>query len=203
MPCASGSALHRRPGGYRWKSLFLAQGSELRFFHDGIFHYAQVREDLLVCKGRPVSPRQFMLAVIGEPRNTWHAPWCAGPATPAGSGRSCSGAHSRPARRRGIAHRRHARSGRRHGANAGHGERRRQESAGACPAAVRTPPYRLAPRYGQAGGRVAAGLSSVCSTARVPSGIGTDLPLGRCTYTCTKCPAAAGTGSSLRYSAIS
>jgi len=68
-------AMHRRPGGYQWKSLFLAHGSELRFFHDGIFHYAEVREDLLLYKGRPVSPRQFMLAVIGEPRNAWHELW--------------------------------------------------------------------------------------------------------------------------------
>ncbi|WP_305823733.1 hypothetical protein [Massilia brevitalea] len=68
-------AAPRRPGGYQWKCLFLAHGSELRFFHDGQFHYAEVRDDLLVHNNRPVSPRQFMLGVIGEPRNAWHELW--------------------------------------------------------------------------------------------------------------------------------
>lgn len=68
-------AAPRRPGGYQWKCLFLAHGSELRFFHDGRFHYAEVRDDLLVHNNRPVSPRQFMLDIIGEPRNAWHELW--------------------------------------------------------------------------------------------------------------------------------
>lgn len=34
-----------------------------------------MRDDLLVHNNRPVSPRQFMLGVIGEPRNAWHELW--------------------------------------------------------------------------------------------------------------------------------
>ena len=79
------SAAGRRPGGYQWKCLFLAHGSELRVFHDGRYHYAEVRNDLLVHENRPISPRQFALAVFGEPRNAWRELWVRRPS----DARSC------------------------------------------------------------------------------------------------------------------
>lgn len=68
-------ASQRRPGGYQWKCLFLAHGSELRVYHEGRYHYAEVCQDLLMHGGRPLSPRQFVLAVMGEPRNAWRELW--------------------------------------------------------------------------------------------------------------------------------
>lgn len=79
------SAAGRRPGGYQWKCLFLAHGSELRVFHDGRYHYAEVRNDLLVHENRPISPRQFALAVFGELRNAWRELWVRRPS----DARSC------------------------------------------------------------------------------------------------------------------
>ena len=61
----------RRPGGYQWKCLFLPHGSQLRIFFSGCFHYAEVKDDMLVHANRPVSPRQFLLAVACEGRNAW------------------------------------------------------------------------------------------------------------------------------------
>lgn len=64
-----------RPGGYQWKSLFLPHGTELRISTDAGFFYAQVSGDVIVYKGKAVSPRQFTLAAAGEARNTWRDVW--------------------------------------------------------------------------------------------------------------------------------
>ncbi len=68
-------AFHRRPGGYQWKCLFLGHGSELRVYHEGRYHYAEVSQDVLMYGARQVSPRQFVLAVMGDPRNAWRELW--------------------------------------------------------------------------------------------------------------------------------
>lgn len=57
--------------GYQWKELFLPEGSELRMHCDDEVHHARVSGDAIVYQGRPVSPRQFTLAIAGEGRNAW------------------------------------------------------------------------------------------------------------------------------------
>lgn len=69
------AVMYRRHGGYQWKCLFLAHGSELRVYHNERYHYAEVDRDVLTYQGRPVSPRQFVLAVMGEARNAWRELW--------------------------------------------------------------------------------------------------------------------------------
>jgi len=64
-----------RPGGYQWKSLFLPHGTELRMRTVAGFFYAQVSGDVIVHKGKSVSPRQFTLAAAGEARNAWRDVW--------------------------------------------------------------------------------------------------------------------------------
>jgi|GEM_PF-1302310 len=68
-----GDHLHpqSRPGGYQWKSLFLPHGTELRMSTEEGNFYAQVDGDVIVYKGKAVSPRQFTVAAAGEARNAW------------------------------------------------------------------------------------------------------------------------------------
>jgi len=61
--------------GYQWKCLFLPDGTELRMeFARQDFH-ARVRGNAILYAGRPVSPREFTLAVAGEGRNAWRDLW--------------------------------------------------------------------------------------------------------------------------------
>lgn len=60
-----------RPGGYQWKSLFLPHGTELRMNTEAGNSYAQVDGDVILYKGKSVSPRQFTIAATGEAHNAW------------------------------------------------------------------------------------------------------------------------------------
>lgn len=60
-----------RPGGYQWKSLFLPHGTELRMSTEAGSFYAQVDGDVILHKGKSVSPRQFTMAAAGNGRNAW------------------------------------------------------------------------------------------------------------------------------------
>lgn len=61
--------------GYQWKSLFLPEGSGLRMYLDGQFHYAQVDGDKLLYQGRAVTPHSFTTACGGRCRNAWRDVW--------------------------------------------------------------------------------------------------------------------------------
>lgn len=60
-----------RPGGYQWKSLFLPHGTELRMRTEAGWFHAQVDGDVILHKGKAMSPRQFTVAATGEARNAW------------------------------------------------------------------------------------------------------------------------------------
>ena len=45
-----------RPGGYQWKSLFLPHGTEVRMSTEAGSFYAQVDGDVILHKGKSVSP---------------------------------------------------------------------------------------------------------------------------------------------------
>lgn len=57
--------------GYQWKSIFLPHSTQLRMTYDDTTYYAQVVGDDIVYQGRPVSPREFTMAIAGSGRNAW------------------------------------------------------------------------------------------------------------------------------------
>jgi hypothetical protein len=61
--------------GYRWKSLFLPEGTRLRMHFGGRSYDAAVEGDDLVFEGHRMSPRQMTLAVSGQGYNAWRALW--------------------------------------------------------------------------------------------------------------------------------
>lgn len=61
--------------GYRWKTLFLPEGTRLRMHCAGKNFDAIVEGDELVFEGRSMSPRQMTLAVSGQGYNAWRALW--------------------------------------------------------------------------------------------------------------------------------
>lgn len=61
--------------GYRWKTLFLPEGTRLRMHCAGKSFDATVEGDDLVFEGRAMSPRQMTLAVSGQGYNAWRALW--------------------------------------------------------------------------------------------------------------------------------
>ena len=61
--------------GYRWKTLFLPDGTELRMECAGITFHARVIGDEIIFNGRSVSPRGLTLAIAGEGRNAWRDLW--------------------------------------------------------------------------------------------------------------------------------
>lgn len=63
------------PNGYRWKSLFLPEGSRLRMHWGGESFDALVQGSELMFKGAAVSPRQMTLDVAGTGYNAWRALW--------------------------------------------------------------------------------------------------------------------------------
>jgi hypothetical protein len=69
-PVAQGAAR-----GYLWKSLFLPEGTLIRFDYRRQTHHAEVRGDRIVYQGRPFSPRQLLLHVTGAVRNAWQELW--------------------------------------------------------------------------------------------------------------------------------
>ncbi len=61
--------------GYQWKSLFLPEGTGLRMYLDGQFHYAQVEGETILYEGRPVTPHGFTTQCGGRCRNAWRDLW--------------------------------------------------------------------------------------------------------------------------------
>lgn len=61
--------------GYQWKALFLPEGSGLRMYLDGQFHYAQVDGDKIFYQGRSVTPHSFTTECGGRCRNAWRDLW--------------------------------------------------------------------------------------------------------------------------------
>lgn len=57
--------------GYQWKSIFLPHATQLRMTYDDATYYAQVVGDVIEYQGRPVSPREFTMAIAGSGRNAW------------------------------------------------------------------------------------------------------------------------------------
>lgn len=67
---------HGKPnGGYQWKELFLADGTELRMRYRGVYYYANIDSDQLKYAGETVSPHAWMLMVTGTVRNPWRDIW--------------------------------------------------------------------------------------------------------------------------------
>jgi len=77
--CDDPAAAQAGARGYQWKSLFLAEGTLLRFDYRGHTYHAEVRGDRIVFEGRPYSPRQLLLHVTGTVRNAWRYLWIRGP----------------------------------------------------------------------------------------------------------------------------
>lgn len=61
--------------GYRWKTLFLPEGTRLRMHCGGRSYDATVEGSDLIYEGRAVSPRQMTLSVAGKGYNAWRALW--------------------------------------------------------------------------------------------------------------------------------
>jgi hypothetical protein len=61
--------------GYRWKELFLPEGTVLRMHRGGGTFDARVQGNDLMYEGRPVSPRQMTVTVAGKGYNAWRALW--------------------------------------------------------------------------------------------------------------------------------
>ncbi|MES2351150.1 MAG: hypothetical protein V4641_26555 [Pseudomonadota bacterium] len=58
--------------GYQWKSLFLPEGTMVRSWIHGDYHYACVEGDELVFEGRALTPNQFASLHARSVRNAWH-----------------------------------------------------------------------------------------------------------------------------------
>jgi len=65
--------------GYQWKSLFLPEGTCLRFTYRRSTYHAEVRGDQIIYQGEAYSPRQLLLHVTGTVRNAWRELWLRGP----------------------------------------------------------------------------------------------------------------------------
>jgi hypothetical protein len=66
---------HEAARGYQWKSLFLPDGTLLRFMVDGQYVEASVVGDAIRYQGRTFSPRQLIYFVTGTVRNAWRTLW--------------------------------------------------------------------------------------------------------------------------------
>jgi hypothetical protein len=65
--------------GYQWKSLFLPEGTCVRFDYQRQTYHAEVRGDRIVYQGVAYSPRQLLLHITGTVRNAWRELWLRGP----------------------------------------------------------------------------------------------------------------------------
>ena len=77
-----GEALGGGPAqrGYRWKDVFLPEGTELCFTHKGRTYGALVTAGRILHEGEPVTPSRFINAVAGPGRNAWIGLWVRRPA---------------------------------------------------------------------------------------------------------------------------
>src|SRR6476469_7052784 len=77
--CASPPAAQAATRGYQWKSLFLPEGTCLRFSYRRQTFHAHVQGDEIVFQGTAYSPRQWPLHVTGTVRNAWRELWIRAP----------------------------------------------------------------------------------------------------------------------------
>ncbi|MES2317502.1 MAG: hypothetical protein V4631_08390 [Pseudomonadota bacterium] len=61
--------------GYQWKTLFLPESTQLRMMYAETVHYAAVVGESIMYRNRPVSPREFTMAIAGCGRNAWRDVW--------------------------------------------------------------------------------------------------------------------------------
>jgi hypothetical protein len=73
--CEDPAAAQAAARGYQWKSLFLPEGTCLRFEYRRQTYHAQVCGDAIVYRGRAYSPRQLLLHITGSVRNAWREFW--------------------------------------------------------------------------------------------------------------------------------
>lgn len=57
--------------GYRWKSLFLPDRTDIRMRYKGQYHYAKIVGDDFTYNDEKTSPSQFAARVTGSSRNAW------------------------------------------------------------------------------------------------------------------------------------
>lgn len=72
----------RAEAGYRWKNVFLPEGTVLSFTHRGTPHFATVTGTELVYEGKAVSPSEFVNGISGATRNAWRDIWVKRPSDP-------------------------------------------------------------------------------------------------------------------------
>jgi hypothetical protein len=77
--CEDPQAAHAAARGYQWKSLFLPEGTLLRFDYRWETYEAQVRGNKIIYRGRAYSPRQLLLHITGTVRNAWRELWLRSP----------------------------------------------------------------------------------------------------------------------------
>jgi hypothetical protein len=77
--CEDPQAAHAAARGYQWKSLFLPEGTLLRFDYRWETYEAQVRGNKIIYQGRAYSPRQLLLHITGTVRNAWRELWLRSP----------------------------------------------------------------------------------------------------------------------------
>jgi len=61
--------------GYRWKTVFLPEGTLLSFTHRQVNHVATVIGGELMHENRVTTPSDFINAISGSPRNAWRDIW--------------------------------------------------------------------------------------------------------------------------------
>jgi hypothetical protein len=80
LPGAESPAGGPAQRGYRWKDVFLPEGTELCFTHKGRTYGAVVTGGRILHEGEPVTPSRFINAVAGPGRNAWIGLWVRRPA---------------------------------------------------------------------------------------------------------------------------
>jgi hypothetical protein len=79
IACSDPPAAQAAARGYQWKSLFLPEGTCLRFDYKKETFHAEVRGDRIVYQERAYSPRQLLLHITGTVRNAWRELWIRAP----------------------------------------------------------------------------------------------------------------------------
>ncbi|MBU8541894.1 hypothetical protein [Falsiroseomonas tokyonensis] len=74
IPTAAEPQAEQGPG-YRWKTVFLPDGSLISFTYEQKTHIATVKGNELIYDGKPTSPGEFVRVISGGPRNAWRDTW--------------------------------------------------------------------------------------------------------------------------------
>jgi hypothetical protein len=75
MPNTADAHLEATELGYRWKNVFLPEGTVLSFIHQGTPYLAVVKSGEILYEDRAVSPSEFVNGISGAPRNAWRDIW--------------------------------------------------------------------------------------------------------------------------------